>query len=78
MRLCVMDQAEEHTRLAAQFVRSPAQSEMARRRASTIRSMKREGIERGGYGTPLQRLASSLRRVWTRRRTEPSMALDLS
>lgn len=78
MRLRVMDQAEEHTRLAARLARNLAQSEMARRQASSIRTMKREGIERGGYGTPLQKFTSSLRRVWTRRRSEPSVTLDLS
>ncbi|MBZ5687430.1 MAG: hypothetical protein LAP86_20620 [Acidobacteriia bacterium] len=78
MRLRVMDQAEEHTRLAAKFARNLAQSDMARRQASSIRTMKREGIERGGYGTPLQKLTSSLRRVWMRRSSEPSTALDLS
>lgn len=78
MRLRVMDQAEAHTRLAAKLARNLAQSEMARRQASSIRTMKREGIERGGYGTPLQKFTSSLRRVWTRRGSEPSVALDLS
>ena len=53
MRLRVIDQAEEHTQLAAKLARNLAQSEMARRQASSIRTMKREGIERGGYGTPL-------------------------
>jgi hypothetical protein len=78
MRLRVIDQAEEHTLLAAKLARNLAQSEMARRQASSIRTMKREGIERGGYNTPLQKLASSLRRVWTYRRGQPSVALDLS
>ncbi|HTT17445.1 MAG TPA: hypothetical protein VMG82_00780 [Candidatus Sulfotelmatobacter sp.] len=78
MRLRVIDQAEEHTLLAAKLARNMAQSEMARRQASSIRTMKREGIERGGYGTPLQKLTTSLRRIWTRHRTEPSVALDLS
>lgn len=78
MRLRVIDKAEEHTHLAGLLAQSLPQSELARRQASTIRSMKREGIERGGYGTPLRKLASSFRRVWARRRTETSMALDLS
>jgi hypothetical protein len=78
MRLRVVDKAEEHTRLAALLAQSLAQSELARRQAASIRNMKREGIERGGYGTPLQKLGSSLRRLWTRRRNEPSVALDLS
>jgi hypothetical protein len=78
MRLRVIDQAEEHTRLAAKLARNLAQSEIARRQAASIRTMKREGVERGGYATPLQKLAASIRRVWTRRRAEPSVALDLS
>jgi tetratricopeptide (TPR) repeat protein len=78
MRLRVIDQAEEHTLLAAKLARNLAQSEIARRQAASIRTMKREGIERGGYGSQLQKLAASFRRVWTRRRAEPSVALDLS
>jgi cytochrome c-type biogenesis protein CcmH/NrfG len=78
MRLRVLDKAEEHTRLGALLAQNIAQSEMARRQAAALRAMKRDGIERGGYGTPFQRLLSSLRRVWTRRRSEPAVALDLS
>ena len=78
MRLRVIDQAEEHTMLAAKLARNLAQSEMARRQASSIRTMKREGIERGGYGTPLQKLTSTLRLVWLRRGSERSTALELS
>jgi hypothetical protein len=78
MRLRVVDKAEEHTRRAGLLAHNLAQSELARRQAAGLRTMKREGIERGGYGTPLQRLLTTLRRVWTRRRGEPSVALDLS
>ena len=78
MRLRVIDKAEEHTRLAALAAQNLAQSELARRQAAGLRTMKREGIERGGYGTPLQRLLTTFRRVWTRRRSEPSVALDIS
>ncbi len=59
MRLRVVDQAEVHTRQAGLLAQNLAQSEMARRQASSIRTMKREGIERGGYGTPLQKVANS-------------------
>ena len=52
MRLRAIDKAEEHTRLAALFAQSLAQSELARRQAATLRTMKREGIERGGYKSP--------------------------
>lgn len=78
MRLRVMDKAEEHTRQAGLLAHSLPQSELARRQASSIRTMKREGVERGDYGTPLQKLLSSLRGLWTRRRSAPSMAIDLS
>jgi tetratricopeptide (TPR) repeat protein len=49
MRLRVCDQAAEHTQEAARLASNFAQSEMARRQAATIRTMMREGIERGGY-----------------------------
>jgi hypothetical protein len=50
MRLRVCGQAAEETRQAALLARNAAQSELARRQAATIRTMMREGIERGGYG----------------------------
>jgi Flp pilus assembly protein TadD len=49
MRLRICDQAAEQTRQAALNAVNPAQSELARRQAATIRTMQREGIERGGY-----------------------------
>jgi hypothetical protein len=49
MRLRVCDQAAEHTQRASQLASNAAQSELARRQAATIRTMMREGIERGGY-----------------------------
>ena len=78
MRLRVVDQAEEHTRQAGLLAQNLAQSELARRQAASIRTMKREGIERGGYCALLQKVASSLRRFWIRRRSQPSVALDVS
>jgi len=78
MRLRVVDKAEEHTRMAAMLAQNLPQSELARRQASSIRAMKREGIERGGYGTPLQRLGRSVRRLWSRHADEPSVPIDLS
>jgi len=78
MRLRVVDKAEEHTRLAGMLAQSFPQSELARRQAATLRTMKREGIERGGYKTPLQKIVPGLRRLWTRRRAEPTVALDLT
>jgi ribosomal protein L29 len=56
MRLRVCDQASEHTQRAAQLASNPAQSELARKQAATLRTMLREGIERGGYGGILPRL----------------------
>ncbi len=78
MRLRACDKAEEHTRMAALLAQSLAQSELARRQAATIRTMRREGIERGGYKTPWSWIARPLRRLWTRNRREPSVALDIS
>ena len=78
MRLRVVDKAEEHTRLAALLSQSLAQSELARRQATTLRTMKREGIERGGYKSPFGKVTHLFRRLWTRQRSEPSTALDLS
>ncbi len=78
MRLRAMDKAEQHTRLAGLLAQSLAQSELARRQAATIRTMRREGIERGGYKSPWSKIARPLRRLWTRNRSEPSVALDIS
>lgn len=78
MHLRVVDKAEEHTRLAALLSQSLAQSELARRQATTLRTMKREGIERGGYKSPFGKVTHLFRRLWTRQRSEPSTALDLS
>jgi hypothetical protein len=78
MHLRVVDKAEEHTKLAALLSQSLAQSELARRQAATLRTMKREGIERGGYKSPFGKVTHMFRRLWTRQRSEPSTALDLS
>ncbi len=69
MRLRVMPKAEDHTQRAAQLAQNMAQSELARRQAATIRTMKREGIERDGYRKPWL-LFGKLRRLWTRNRGE--------
>lgn len=78
MRLRAMDKAEEHTRFAGLLAQSLAQSELARRQAATIRTMRREGIERGGYKSPWSLIARPFRRLWARNRREPSVALDIS
>lgn len=56
MRLRICDKAEEETHHAALLAANAAQSELARRQAATIRTMRREGIERGGYQGLLGRL----------------------
>jgi len=75
MRLRVCDKAEEHTRIASLLAQNLAQSELARKQAATLRIMKREGIERGGYKLPFAGVGSLLRRLWAR---SPSpVAMDL-
>ena len=69
MRLRVCKKAEEHTRQAALLAQNLAQAELARRQAATIRTMLRQGIDRGGYRSPLA-LLGRLRRFWQRRRDE--------
>ena len=49
MRLRICDQAAEETQKAAELATNAAQSDLARKQAATIRTMLREGIERGGY-----------------------------
>ena len=56
MRLRICDQAAEQTHRAAQLACNPIQSDLARKQAATIRTMQREGIERGGYKNLLPRL----------------------
>ena len=77
MRLRVITKAEEHTRLAALLAQNFAQSELARKQAASIRTMKREGIERGGYKSPWNFFARPLRRLWTHN-TEATVGLDVS
>ena len=57
MRLRICDQAAEHTQRAAQLAANSVQSELARRQAATLRTMMREGIERGGYKSIFSKLA---------------------
>ena len=56
MRLRVCDKAAEHTHEAARLATNAMQSDLARKQAATIRTMMREGIERGGYGGLLSRV----------------------
>jgi hypothetical protein len=56
MRLRIAGQAAEETQKAAQIATNAVQSELARRQAATIRTMLREGIERGGYESFISRI----------------------
>jgi hypothetical protein len=73
MRLRICGKAAEETHQAALLASNAAQSELARRQAATIRTMLREGIERGGYKGVLPRWMPFGRRT---RRTEsiPTLA----
>ncbi len=73
MRLRVMNKAEDHTRYAAMLAQNLAQSELARRQAATIRTMRQNGIERDGYRTPWLSVGR-LRRLWTRKRHSEELA----
>jgi hypothetical protein len=77
MRLRVMDKAEEHTRLASLLAQNMAQADLARKQAANIRTMKREGIERGGYKSPFGGIMKPLSRLWKRQTAESSVALDV-
>ncbi|HZC44165.1 MAG TPA: hypothetical protein VE195_08320 [Acidobacteriaceae bacterium] len=59
MRLRVCSQAAEETQIAASLAANPVQAELARRQAATIRTMMREGIERGNYS----KLLSAFQRI---------------
>jgi hypothetical protein len=67
MRLRVCTKAHDHTHQAAMLAQNMAQAEMARRQATTLRTMLREGIERDGYRTSWFSLGR-LRRLWSRNR----------
>jgi hypothetical protein len=63
MRLRICDQAADETQKAAQLATNDIQAELARRQAATIRTMLREGIERGGYNNLLSTLTPFRRRL---------------
>jgi hypothetical protein len=73
MRLRVCQQAAEETQKAAQLASNSFQSDLARRQAATLRTMMREGIERGGYGGLLSRVIP-FRRKAGRRGAAPMLA----
>jgi cytochrome c-type biogenesis protein CcmH/NrfG len=62
MRLRICDKAAEHTQQAARLAANAIQSELARKQAATIRTMMREGIERGGYSSFISRLFRKVRK----------------
>jgi hypothetical protein len=78
MRLRVMDKAEEHTLRAARLGTNMAQAELARRQAATIRTMRREGIERGGYKSPWTLVTRVVQRLRRREQGEAIVAADIS
>jgi tetratricopeptide (TPR) repeat protein len=63
MRLRICDQAAGETHKASVLASNAAQSELARRQAAAIRTMQREGIERGGYRGFLSRLLPTRRKA---------------
>jgi hypothetical protein len=65
MRLRVCRKAEEHTHKAALLARNPVQAELARKQGAAIRTMLREGVERGGYKSPFQIFGRLFRRRQT-------------
>lgn len=69
MRLRVCTKAQDHTRYAATLAQNMAQAEMARRQATTLRTMLLEGVERDGYRTPWFSIAR-VRRFWNRNRNK--------
>jgi ribosomal protein L29 len=62
MRLRICNQAADETQKAAQLATNDFQAELARKQAAQIRTMLREGIERGGYKSILSMLTPSRRR----------------
>ena len=77
MRLRVCNKAAEHTHQAAKLAQNMAQADLARKQAAAIRTMLREGIERGGYKTPGQWIARAFRRL-ARNRSEALVTPQIS
>jgi cytochrome c-type biogenesis protein CcmH/NrfG len=76
MRLRICTQAAEETRAAEKLALNPIHAELARRQAAAIRTMQREGIERGGYGKLLSGF-DRLSRLFMRTQPTPTpVALD--
>ena len=64
-----LHKSADHTHQASLLAQNLAQSEMARRQATALRTMMREGVERDGYRKPWLSLGR-LRRLWNRNRGE--------
>jgi Flp pilus assembly protein TadD len=62
MRLRICSEAAEETHKAAQLATNDFQADLARKQAAVIRTMLREGIERGGYTNLLSKLIPFRRR----------------
>jgi hypothetical protein len=77
MRLRVVEKAEEHTKTASLLAQNIAQADLARKQAATIRTMRREGIERGGYKSPFGAIVPLFRRVFARRSVQSAVVLDV-
>lgn len=76
MRLRICDQAAEHTAMASELATTALQADLARRQAATIRTMQREGIERGGYGKALN--VFRIVRAWFGRGSDDQNAIAVS
>lgn len=63
LRLRICEQAAEETRVAALLAENPVQAELARRQAAIIRTMRQEGVERGGYSGLLAKTVQLWRRL---------------
>jgi hypothetical protein len=74
MRLRVCAQAAEETQIAAQLATNAVQAELARRQAATLRTMQREGIERGGYGGKVLSMMDRIGKLFTRGERNESQA----
>jgi len=73
MRLRVCSQAAEETQKAAQLATNDFQADLARKQAATIRTMLREGIERGGFKS-FRSLLTPSRRRFSKPKTAPVVA----
>jgi cytochrome c-type biogenesis protein CcmH/NrfG len=76
MRLRICGEAAEATHHAARLAGNALQAELARRQAAAIRTMQREGIERGGYGKLWSGLSRLIRKPARSEQSEVKAALN--